>query len=79
MPECLHKNLVVINIPMTKLRCQHCHLQITPEELDSGYCPECFEETGRKHYDFEEIQSGSSSVTEYRCEDCGVVIRAEEK
>lgn len=77
MNECLHKNLVLIKESADKLRCQHCHLTIAAEELGDGYCPECYEETGRKRTDFEKVESNSQELTRYRCEDCGVIIQTE--
>jgi len=77
MRECTHKNLVLIKVAENKLRCKHCHLTISAEELDEGYCPECYEESGKKRYDFETIEPASQEVTKYRCEDCGTIIEAE--
>ena len=67
-------NLVLINEEKTKLRCRHCHLVISPEELKGSYCPECYEVHGIKRYDFEEIKTGEEGKTRYRCEDCGAII-----
>lgn len=74
MSECLHKNLVLIMERSDKVRCKHCHLTISQEELGSNYCPECYESSGKKNYDFEEVGANSSAKTQYRCEDCGVII-----
>jgi len=57
-----------------KLRCRHCHLTISAEELGTGDCPECFERDGIKRYDFEEISAPGLKKTQYRCEDCGAII-----
>jgi transposase-like protein len=51
-------------------------LTIAEEELGDGYCPECFENSGSKRYDFEELGSGASDVARYRCEECGAVIKS---
>jgi hypothetical protein len=51
-------------------------LTIRSDELDGGYCPECFERTGRRHEDFETVPT--SDATRYRCEDCGAIIDARE-
>jgi predicted RNA-binding Zn-ribbon protein involved in translation (DUF1610 family) len=67
-------NLVLIPEEKNKLRCRHCHLVISPEELQGSYCPECYEAHGKKRHDFEEIETGENEKTRYRCEDCGVVI-----
>ncbi|MBU2510362.1 hypothetical protein KJ966_03455 [bacterium] len=77
MSDCLHKNLVLIIENSNKLRCKTCHLTITPEELGNNHCPECYEATGKKQYDFEEIITNHSDVSQYRCEDCGVIIKTE--
>ena len=55
-----------------RLRCRRCHLTIKADELDGGFCPECFEGDGRKNYDFEEIET--EKTVRYRCEDCGALI-----
>jgi len=70
-------NLVLLPDEKTKLRCRHCHLVITPEELQGGCCPECYETQGRKLYDFEETGAGDIGKTRYRCEDCGAIIEVE--
>jgi len=77
MSDCLHKNLVLIKVAENKLRCKHCHLTITADELDGGYCPECYEESGKKQYDFETINTANPDISQYRCEDCGAIIETE--
>ena len=77
MSECLHKNLVLIKEISNKLRCTRCHLTLTPEELGGGYCPECYESTGKKQTEFEELTFDHTNVSRYRCEDCGVVIKTD--
>jgi len=57
-----------------KLRCHFCHLTIDLNELRNGYCPECFEVTGKKRSDFEEVDDVKMEIVQYRCEDCGVLI-----
>ncbi|MBF0119318.1 MAG: hypothetical protein HQK79_10825 [Desulfobacterales bacterium] len=57
-----------------KLRCLHCHLTIKKAELEDGYCPECFEKSGQKVYDFKEVEIKESGTTRYRCEDCRLFI-----
>lgn len=54
------------------MRCRHCHLTLTANELRGDYCPECFETSGKKQYDFEAIESLED--TKYRCEQCGAII-----
>lgn len=71
--NCLHKNLVLITEPEGRVRCRHCHLTIQREEL-RGYCPECYETSGRKRNDFEEVQAQAGGKVQYQCEDCGIRI-----
>lgn len=73
--SCLHKNLVLLAVPKDRVRCRHCQLTIKRDELYNRYCPECYETTGAKRYDFEEVVEPSVSQTQYRCEDCGLLIQ----
>ncbi len=73
MPTCSHNNLLLLAAPAPKLRCRHCHLTIRAEELDGGPCPECYEASGRRRYDFETLVEAPGSG-QYRCEDCGILI-----
>jgi len=73
-PPCAHKNLVLLAEPPDKLQCRYCHLTITRQELDGGYCPECYEVYGKKRTDFEKVVSKENGTTRYRCEDCGAII-----
>ncbi len=77
MSDCLHKNLTLIKERADKVRCKTCHLTITLEELGKNYCPECYDATGKKRYDFEKITLNPSNVSQYRCEDCGITIKTE--
>lgn len=74
MTPCNHQNLVLLRQEHGRVRCRHCHLTIKPSELVTRYCPECFEASGNRHYDFEEILTGESETTRYRCEVCGIMI-----
>lgn len=74
MNDCKHSNLELISGGKEKVRCKHCHLTISVDELAGGCCPECFESTGRRRYDFEPVEDTDSGTTRYRCEDCGAVI-----
>ncbi len=60
-----------------KLRCEVCHLTLTEEELNGGYCPECYETTGRKNKEFSKVTLNQENFSQYRCEDCGTTIKAE--
>ena len=77
MESCRHLHLVLLPQNKGRLRCKLCHLSITEDELQDGYCPECFEETGKKTYDFVEVQPSGKEKTRYRCEECGAVIEAD--
>ena len=72
--RCRHKNLVLYVEPKDKLRCHHCHLTIKEADLRTRYCPECYEATGAKRFDFEPVEEPLSTKTQYLCEDCGALI-----
>ena len=74
MRECTHTRLVLLPHKAERQRCRHCHLTIASDELDAGYCPECYETQGKKHYDFEAVAVSETEVTKYRCEQCGITI-----
>ena len=77
MPPCKHSNLTLLPEPKKRLRCRHCHLTIADDEIGEGDCPECFEKYGEKRSDFEEIASKETRKIQYRCEDCGTIIKSE--
>ena len=81
MDNCPHTNLILLDFgeQRQKLRCRHCHLTIDEQELADGYCPECYEATGYKRSEFDEVNHdpATSDITRYRCEDCGTFIDAE--
>jgi methionyl-tRNA synthetase len=68
---------VVLPASGEKLRCRHCHLTLTADEVPGGYCPECFEEHGKKRFDFEKITDCGQTKTRYRCEACGAIIESD--
>jgi predicted RNA-binding Zn-ribbon protein involved in translation (DUF1610 family) len=74
MTSCTHRQLVLLRATHHRLRCRHCHLTINANDLTSRYCPECFETSKTKRYDFEEIVTPDSGIVRYRCEECGVMI-----
>lgn len=76
MSECRHKNLILLKESSNKLRCRICHLTINAEELGENYCPECYETSGKRQYDFESVKKEDSGISRYRCEDCGIVFEA---
>jgi hypothetical protein len=49
-------------------------LTINITELNNNYCPECFEVSGKKRYDFDEVIDSKPETIKYRCEDCGMII-----
>ncbi len=77
MSECKHHHLSLLPEQSERLRCRHCNLTIKAEELEAGYCPECFEISGKKRDDFEKMVS--THKTQYRCEACGIIIDYQEK
>lgn len=60
---------VLLTTPKNRLRCRHCHLTLQREELKTCDCPKCYEATGIKRFDFEEVVTTSEKFT-YRCADC---------
>ena len=74
MSACTHKTLCLLPEQSDKLRCVHCHLVISPNELRGGFCPECYESGGVKRYDFEPVEHEKPESTRYRCDACGIVI-----
>jgi hypothetical protein len=46
------------------------------EELGDGYCPECFERSGKRNYEFEELETATEGAATYRCEECGAIIKS---
>jgi len=77
MESCRHLHLVLLPKQKSRLRCSHCHLTITADELQGRCCPECFEGSGSKRYDFEEIPAADQEMTRYQCEQCGAIIETE--
>jgi hypothetical protein len=49
-------------------------LTISGEELGDGFCPECFDTSGSKRYEFERMAVSEAGGARYRCEECGVII-----
>jgi predicted RNA-binding Zn-ribbon protein involved in translation (DUF1610 family) len=65
---------MVIKKNFKRLRCRHCHLTLMKNELPGDYCPECFETTGKKYDDFEEVHLTQEGAGSFRCEDCGEML-----
>lgn len=76
MTSCKHSILALLPEKKKLLRCRRCHLRISADELGKGHCPECFEMSGEKEYDFEEITAEETGKARYRCEECGVIIES---
>jgi Zn finger protein HypA/HybF involved in hydrogenase expression len=74
MSSCTHKTLVLLRETGGKVRCRKCHLVISADELNGGFCPECYEARREKSYDFEPVAIEKDDVTRYRCEECGAMI-----
>jgi Zn finger protein HypA/HybF involved in hydrogenase expression len=74
MESCKHEVLTLLTIKGNKLRCRHCHLTITEEELAGSGCPECLAVHKVRRNDFEKITAADSGTTRYCCESCGMVI-----
>ncbi|MDA8139163.1 MAG: hypothetical protein M0036_10980 [Desulfobacteraceae bacterium] len=72
MSDCRHTQLVLLPMNQPRLRCRRCHLTLRAEELQGGYCPECFQAKGERHYDFETV--ATNEEVKYRCEQCGAII-----
>jgi hypothetical protein len=79
MDRCSHSKLLLLPSEQKRLRCRRCHLTIKPDDLDTGYCPECFETDGTKTDDFETVAAEGSGPTRYRCESCGAIIETEQQ
>jgi len=76
MAVCKHSALELIPERKSTVRCKHCHLTLSADELGDGYCPECFDGSGEKRYDFEALSNPGGNVVRYRCEECGAIIAA---
>lgn len=72
--SCKHKHLQLMVEGRSRLRCNICHLTIDRDELNGGFCPECYALRGRKNYDFTLIEPESVKIVRYRCEGCRLII-----
>lgn len=75
MNDCVHAVLWLLPPPPPKLRCRHCDLRISEDELAGGACPECLEATGRRRREFEPVTPDERDGARYRCEACGLLVR----
>jgi hypothetical protein len=76
MTACRHITLELLPVRHRTLRCGHCHLTIDGDELGDGCCPECFDRSGERNYEFEEVENRASAEASYRCEECGMILKA---
>ena len=74
MSACSHRLLELLPEEEDRVRCRHCDLTISKAELGGGCCPECFDRSGDRHYDFDELREGNRGVSRYRCEECGAIV-----
>lgn len=74
MESCKHEVLTMVAAKSSRVRCRHCHLTITEEELGSSCCPECLEVYKVRRKDFEKISTPGSESIRYCCESCGLVV-----
>ncbi len=75
MEQCRHQRLILVKNDKPKLRCRHCHLTIDKEELESDFCPECWENDHIRRREFEEVRQEKQDFDTYRCEDCGIEVK----
>lgn len=75
MASCNHSTLELLQSRKRTVRCRRCHLTLDADELGDNHCPECFDKSGQRHFDFEELNLKSDGAVTYRCEDCGVIVK----
>jgi hypothetical protein len=51
-------------------------LTIDAAELGDGCCPECLEGSGKRIYEFEEVETPGRGEAAYRCDECGAIVKA---
>ena len=74
MTACKHLNLTMLPGSGKKLKCRNCHLTISADELGDAPCPECFERSGDRRYDFDAVAVAEAGIAKYRCDDCGAIV-----
>ena len=75
MTSCSHTALELLLVRKRTMRCRHCHLTIDSEELGNSCCPECLERSGKRRYEFEELEMINDGAATYRCEECGAIVK----
>ncbi|TMA08091.1 MAG: hypothetical protein E6J89_15485 [Deltaproteobacteria bacterium] len=76
MTFCKHTTLELLPEKKKRVRCRQCHLTMDSEELGDGYCPECFETSGKRQYEFEEMETEGRGVARYRCQECDAIVES---
>ena len=74
MENCKHEILTLVTEKTNKVRCRHCHLTISENELENGYCPECLEVHNVRRSDFDKAAQPDTKTTRYYCEGCGIIV-----
>jgi rubrerythrin len=75
MTFCKHTTLELLPSRKRTLRCRQCHLTLAADELGDDPCPECLERLGKRHFEFEELESANAGSATYRCEECGAIVK----
>ena len=42
--------------------------------MGDGYCPECYDRSGERRYEFDALEALDDGAAKYRCEECGAII-----
>lgn len=74
MDSCKHEILTLVQVKKKRLRCRHCHLTISADELGNGCCPECRDVHKIRRRDFDQLAEDDKDTTRYCCERCGLVV-----
>jgi len=74
MIGCRHSSLELLPEKEKRMRCRRCHLTIARTELQGGHCPECYETSGMKYYEWDEVEDAKGVNPCYRCEQCGAIV-----
>ena len=75
MTSCAHTTLELLPSRKRTVRCRKCHLTLDALELGDRHCPECFEKSGTRNYEFDELEAAGDETVAYRCEECGVIVK----
>jgi hypothetical protein len=58
------------------MRCSRCHHILPPETRRGHFCPTCYREDGVTHFEKTKTNIIDVSFALYRCEECGLMVRA---